>query len=213
MAQLLGSNPDELREKIQRRIVQLEKGGQTEADFVRPRSIYVKNPTAPIKTVDRDWRNAYLRDYNYRVYQAVELKRNARLREADWIYSNIFEQEEKLDKEYVWAWCKIMILAKRFLDLDLLLRYLHALNARENILSAAIGDDFSDYRAYGSEPVMDFQYNAAKCLRDRCDEPLRTKRKWKADSWISGGANIGTTIIPFRTLSMQNSRNISGRIS
>lgn len=63
------------------------------------------------------------------VDQAVQLKRNGNLEAANDIYMRVV-REDGFDSGVIWGWIKVMLLAKNFVDAQLLLRYEHAMLVR-----------------------------------------------------------------------------------
>ena len=157
-----------VRTQINSAIKRLETTTLVENDFLRPGSVFNKPmyPTEILEQWDKLGIRRTLENYNDLMGQATELKRSGDLNGANQIYINIFRDQKKLDKEYIWPWCKIMILAKNFADLDLLLRFLYALNVREHI---------TDATSRGERPTRSFGCNTALYLRNLCDSALASK--------------------------------------
>lgn len=172
-----GVNLGAVRLEIEAQIKRLETEELCENDFLRPARLFSK-PMYPSEILEL-WEKLGIRrtmeNYNEAMQQAVMYKREGHLSEANQVYINIMRNQGKLDKDYIWPWCKVMILAKDFSGLELLVRLLHAFNVRENIVVRDAGGSFESYEAYGSQPSFDFACNPALDLRDLCDSPLARK--------------------------------------
>ena len=172
-----GVNLGAVRLEIEAQIRRLETEELCENDFLRPARLFSK-PMYPSEIIEL-WEKLgicrAMENYNEAMHQAVMYKREGHLSEANQVYTNIMRNQRKLDQAYIWPWCKVMILAKDFSGLELLVRFLYAFNVRENIITRNAGGSFEDYEAYGSQPYFDFACNSALYLRDLCESPLASK--------------------------------------
>lgn len=108
-------------------------------------------------------------------HKAVLLKREGNLHAANEVYKGIFRSEEKFDKPYIWSWCKVLILAKNFADLNLLLEYLQTFNVCYNLLAEQHNPNMTEYAMWGTSPERVFQYDGKRYLRKLCPDALATK--------------------------------------
>lgn len=186
-------NLDEVRGMIESRIRRLESSELTLDDFTSAPasgSRYVSELIAQAKV-----RGTYdqIQHRSEEEMKAVALKREGRLLEANQVYITLFKNEERFDKPYIWSWCKVLILAKNFKDLHLLLKYLHHFNARFNILSQPHNPDMSAYGAFGTDPELDFSFDGASYLRMLCDDPLDSKERTERRLREYGGSQYWQT--------------------
>jgi hypothetical protein len=174
----LSVNLDSIRDLIESRIESLRNGSIQKSDYLQFREINGGEAKFPSEMIE-DMKRQGIYDEVTRLKEiesvAVNNKRAGNLPEANRVYCQIFRDEKKLYKGYIWAWCKVLLLAKNFRDLALVLNYLHAFNARQHIITRALGDNFEDHKRWGTEPVLDFNFNPAQYLRELCQSPLATK--------------------------------------
>ena len=85
---------------------------------------------------------------------AVNFKRRGDLLCASAAYQAYFCAEDDYDKELIWPWIKVMLLAKNFEDAWRLSGYLYAFNACINRSRRASGESLSAYSSWGSTPPL-----------------------------------------------------------
>lgn len=180
------ANLDNVRGEIENEIKRLETTSLAESDYLRPSNVFNRpmNPSEILELWDKLGIRRTMENYSNLIQEAATLKRLGDLNGANQIYINIFRSQKLLDNEYIWPWCKIMILAKNFADLDVLLRFLYAFNIRENITEA---------ESHNGRAVYSFDCNTALYLRDLCDSALANKDEvsWRftqyggSDHWKS----------------------------
>lgn len=66
------------------------------------------------------------------VKQAIEAKRSGDIATANALYVRVCEDDEIPRSDYIWGWFKVLLLAKRYRDAYLVLRYYHAMSASYN---------------------------------------------------------------------------------
>lgn len=122
--------------------------------------------------------------------KAVSLKREGNLAAANKIYCELFNTETKLNKELLWGWCKILILAKNFEDLSFLITYLYDFNCRYNILCSQLGnyEVLDEYKRWGRTAPTDFKCNPAIELRNLCSDNLATREETQTRFSQFGGS-------------------------
>lgn len=182
MSQILGNNPEEIRSLLKKRIQKLEESTTNSSDYLRD-PIKQDEPLYPSEVIEK-WQKQGIAEvmssYNDLMRKAVFLKRQGNLKEADAIYCDILKSQiitGQYDKDFLWGWCKILMLAKDFKDLDLVIEYLHTCNVRENLLRKEHGDQFEAYRMMGKEPELSFAFDHGSYLKRLCDCELSTKEE------------------------------------
>lgn len=181
---------DDVRDLIEERMRILESDSLTLDDFTSAPHSDARYPSELI--AEAQVRGVY-DQIVYRSEQeqkAIVFKRQGNLCKANELYIDIFRKEKRFDKPYIWSWCKVLILAKNFSDLFLLLKYLHHFNARFNLLSLPHNPDLSAYEAFGSTQELDFSFDAAQYLREICGDPLDSKERveWRFRQY--GGSEL-----------------------
>ena len=120
---------------------------------------------------------------------AVELKRQGNLEAANIAYSTYCMLEEPYDKQYIWPWMKVLLLAKDFEGAAVLLSYLHAFNVRFNLLRVAEGESLDEYLMWGSKPPLSFdEYDAAAYLRQVSDRQFASRAEVEEAIRAYGGS-------------------------
>lgn len=125
---------------------------------------------------------------------AAQAKRDGDLGQANRLYSIYCDLEEPYSKTYIWAWIKVLLLAKRFEDARFLLYYLHEFNAYLNELRVAEGESLDDYAAWGSKPPrMSDDFNPLRYLRQVSDRPFSTREETEEAIQAYGGSDYWRT--------------------
>lgn len=172
-------NLDDVRTEIEDEIRYLSVSELEESDYLRPSRLFDRSmrPSEIFELWDKLGIQRTMENYMGLIQQAMELKRQGDLDGANRIYINLFRNQTKRDKEFIWPWCKVMILAKNFADLDTLIRYLHTYNVRQNLVEEKAGGRFERYRRYGNLPEKEFEFNASLYLREVCESALASKNE------------------------------------
>lgn len=161
-------NLDGIRDEIQTRIRNLESSSFSDSRFAVGTRLV--NESVP--------QNMSSRDYNQHwdwVNSAAEYKRMGNLWKANDLLIKAFKNESHLEDGYIWNWCKVMMLAKNWSDLALLIKYFHALCARRNLIRKAKGGD--PWTNFSGVALVDFNYDVARDLRGLAGSGLATKEE------------------------------------
>ncbi|MDO5334762.1 MAG: hypothetical protein Q4F23_01600 [Coriobacteriia bacterium] len=106
---------------------------------------------------------------------ALDYKRRGDLVNANEHFFDCFLRAETLNSEFVWSWCKVMILAKNWECLRDLLEYHFDMMVVWNRLMRQDDDRqfFATYSAFNMIPHFEFdEFHAGEHLRDQVHHPL-----------------------------------------
>lgn len=171
-------NIDGVRNKLDQQKRRFDSDQISENDYLEsPAWPYNKYPSQLIELLQQSGGYAeYIRNRET-TSEAADLKRNGDLNGANQKYMDITRNGTKLDKNHIWPWCKVLMMAKNFDDLKYLVEYLYSYNACYNRLCEKSGynEVFAAYRQYGTEAPMGYSCDAGYYLRTLCESALATK--------------------------------------
>lgn len=149
---------DQVRDELDRKDEILRKGALTEDDFLEGiwwKQLKSTNDNFDQEPIDRigffdegdaglspieQRRSRELQRTKTMYLEAYDLKCDGDLRGAETRFEQIFNEENFYSQEYVWRWCKLLLLAKNFKDAYRMLEHYHAIRSAWLRVAAEMGE-------------------------------------------------------------------------